>query len=69
MFEQQRAEMRVLANWADAVGYGQIRDLLRQAEYALAKESAWQAEMRSHATPSDIESANLRHGTKSCDTE
>lgn len=31
-YEQQRAELRVLSNWADALRLDHVRDLLRQAE-------------------------------------
>lgn len=32
MFESERAQIRILSNWADAQGLGNVRDLLRKAE-------------------------------------
>lgn len=55
MFEQQRAEMRVLANWADAIGQGAVRDYLRMAEHALKKHSDWRDEVFGTPPAADIE--------------
>lgn len=32
MFQKERAEIRILSNWADAQRLDYVRDLLRQAE-------------------------------------
>lgn len=35
MFDKERAEIRILSNWADAQRMDDVRDLLRRAESAV----------------------------------
>lgn len=65
MLEVERAQMKILANWADAIGQRSVRDYLRMAEHALKRQSELQDELFNKKPAADIEIT----GPKSCDTE